>query len=471
MKIAFIGNFNKTIFFWKISEHLRYRGHEIFWITTSSKWMRWLLDKGVLQDQILHLKISEADSKKDSICLDLVSDIEKISGLKVKDAILMDRVVSKWDREKSVQYALYVITMVKNWIEKNNINVIFGETTWLHEILTSSIASYMNIYYLKPATIRLPSQRFAFFKGYLEKEIYIIYHPEIYLQLFEDAKKIANETRQELIKNHIKPFYWYNNSHISKPNLYYFLKILRKTYDALVYAKEDATIKSVKYQLKYEQSHLKFLRYYAEKLGRLFEKPKANEQFILYTLHKQPEASVDVLGSRVANQLELIRSIVKELPINIKLYVKEHPNALGERKLSYLFRIKRLPGVRLIDPWVPVHELIDKSIGVLTISGTVALEAAMLNKKAGIFTDMFFDDLSNVYRLDSTKDLQWFLEKKNLPWNYEDEEKMARIIMNSFPGIISDPISMPSVLDNENIINVVNGFEMVLNDIKRRKQK
>ena len=101
-----------------------------------------------------------------------------------------------------------------------------------------------------------------------------------------------------------------------------------------------------------------------------FERALPKERYVLYTLHHQPEASIDVFGSLNSNQASLIDSVSRLLPATHKLWVKEHKGAIGDRSLAWLRRIKKLPNVRLVDPFEDVLTLIRNADLVVTVSGT-----------------------------------------------------------------------------------------------------
>ena len=61
---------------------------------------------------------------------------------------------------------------------------------------------------------------------------------------------------------------------------------------------------------------------------------------MVYTLHKQPEASVDIVGRYYDNQYTNIQNIWRILPDDWCLVVKEHTNAIGDRPLSFLKKLK-----------------------------------------------------------------------------------------------------------------------------------
>ena len=80
-----------------------------------------------------------------------------------------------------------------------------------------------------------------------------------------------------------------------------------------------------------------------------------NEKFIYYPLHIEQERSLLIAAPYYTNQIEIIRSIAKSLPIDYKLYVKEHPSQANRnwRDISDYKEIINIPNVRLIHPSFP----------------------------------------------------------------------------------------------------------------------
>lgn len=468
MNIAFLANFYKTIFFKSIADSLESEGYNVYWISTSIKWKKWLIKKGVSKNKILLLQKNKAKIKNKKRFYSLANNIESANRINIKSLILMDRVVSKWQREEADQYLGYVFENIYNFLESKNIKVVFGESTYLHEVATSLICQYLNRNFFCPFTLRIPSDRFVFFKGHLQKEFQLV-SGDTDTDYEEKIKSII----KSVIEGDLKPNYWHWSNKIPKMSLELFLNILKKIIEGYKEAKFDATVKSIGYHLKYERKFLKPVRYFLTKKLHIFEQPK-NEKFVLMTLHKQPEASIDVLGNKYSNQLELIRRISRLLPYNVSLYVKEHPNCLGERSLSELKKIRKYPGVRLIDPFYNMNTLIRDALIVITVSGTVAFEAGLFNKKAVTFSPMFFNKLSSVEFLDSVEripDKLKEIEQNNFfgGEDKKDEKVLIEMLSNSFEGVISDPKTTSLCMEPQNIKKVSYGFKKLLaslDDIK-----
>lgn len=131
--------------------------------------------------------------------------------------------------------------------------------------------------------------------------------------------------------------------------------------------------------------------------------------FVFYPLHVEPEKTISIYAPFHTNQFEIIHQIAKALPINCKLFVKEHPHQIyydyGPKTTSFYESIRELPNVRLIHPSVSSKELIQRCSLVVTITGTVGLEAQFYGKPVIVFARPIYSSLSSVHKLNSYEEL------------------------------------------------------------------
>jgi capsular polysaccharide biosynthesis protein len=112
-----------------------------------------------------------------------------------------------------------------------------------------------------------------------------------------------------------------------------------------------------------------------------FDKSESIPQrpFVYYPLHVNPEASTMVLAPMHDNQLHIIESIAKSIPLTWNVLVKEHRPMIGLRPDGFYERLQKLPGVYLLSPYENNFDLIQRSQVVCTITGTAAWESLMLH--------------------------------------------------------------------------------------------
>jgi Capsule polysaccharide biosynthesis protein len=110
-------------------------------------------------------------------------------------------------------------------------------------------------------------------------------------------------------------------------------------------------------------------------------------RFAFFPLHTEPEVSLLVYGRPYVNQIEIIRMLAMSLPADMVLVVKEHPWMVGKRSLGAYRKMLEIPRVRLAEPSLEARTLVQHSALVSVVTGSVALEAAMLGKAVITFGD------------------------------------------------------------------------------------
>ena len=129
--------------------------------------------------------------------------------------------------------------------------------------------------------------------------------------------------------------------------------------------------------------------------------------FTFYPLHVEPERTFSIDSPYYSNQLEIITNVARSLPINYKLFVKEHPMQIvaGGRDLSFYKTILDLPNVCLIHPSIPSIELIKRCSLIITINGSAGFEGQFYGKPTIVFTDSFYSSLTSVFKIENYADL------------------------------------------------------------------
>ena len=136
------------------------------------------------------------------------------------------------------------------------------------------------------------------------------------------------------------------------------------------------------------------------------------KQIIYFPLQIEPERSLLIQAPNYTDQIKVIRNIVKSLPQEYELYVKEHPASVFRewRSIHDYKKIMELPNVKLIHPSVRSEDLIKKSSLIITISSTTGLEAALYNKPSIIFADLDYSILPSVHKIKSIDELPFAIQ-------------------------------------------------------------
>jgi hypothetical protein len=165
--------------------------------------------------------------------------------------------------------------------------------------------------------------------------------------------------------------------------------------------------------------------------------PPRGEKYVLFPLHVQPEATTLTLAPFLVDQPSVVENIAKSLPIGHYVYVKEHRYGVGRRPLDEYRRIARIPNARLLGPEAPVRELILGSSAVVTITGTMGLEALIYRKPAVTLGRPFYDASGLSHPVGDMRDLPHVFRQATVH-NPLDEERLvtflAAAFQSSFPG-------------------------------------
>uniref|UniRef100_UPI003FA7C3A5 capsular polysaccharide export protein, LipB/KpsS family n=1 Tax=Pseudomonas sp. VB3 TaxID=2994641 RepID=UPI003FA7C3A5 len=100
-----------------------------------------------------------------------------------------------------------------------------------------------------------------------------------------------------------------------------------------------------------------------------------------------------------------ILNISNNLPLGVKLYVKDHMSAFGIQTSEFYRKVSALPAVRLIKPAQNIKKLMLKSKGLITVNSTAGLEALVLGKPVYLLGKVFYQDFPGVVRLKNFSDL------------------------------------------------------------------
>lgn len=167
--------------------------------------------------------------------------------------------------------------------------------------------------------------------------------------------------------------------------------------------------------------------------------------YVFFPLHTEPEVSLLVYGRPYVNQLEVVRQVALSLPVHMCLVIKEHPWMVGKRSLSWYEKLLSIPRVHLVKPDVEARKLIKDASMICVITGSIALEGAILGKPVLTFGDGPFNALPDhmVRQCKSLRDLPGLITHQ-LTNHHHDESELEAYISTVFQ--MSESVSLYSVL-------------------------
>ena len=161
-----------------------------------------------------------------------------------------------------------------------------------------------------------------------------------------------------------------------------------------------------------------------------------DEKFIYFPLQLEPERTMLIAAPHFTDQLEVIKKCAKSIPIDYKLFVKEHPmqKVRAWREKEFYKEILDIPNVELIHPEISNEEMIEKTDLVITITGTSGLEAAFQLKPSIVLADVSYQSLPSVKGIKNIEELPKCIDEfLNVKVSMEDLNNYVKYVLkNSF---------------------------------------
>jgi len=151
----------------------------------------------------------------------------------------------------------------------------------------------------------------------------------------------------------------------------------------------------------------------------------SNENFAFFPLHLEPEIATLLHAPFFSDQIEVIRHIARSLPLDYKLYVKDHPLMVEYRPRSFYKKVKKIPNVKLINPKISSFPIIQKAKLITTITGTAGWEAILLKKPVITFGNVFYNAISTVKRCREIEKLPYLVKEQLESFKHNEEELLA----------------------------------------------
>ena len=437
MKIIFLENRHKTFFWKKIAQNLSNK-HEIHWLIQNKNFFP------SNENRIHFIKYP-----KNNISYNIKNDVEEI--------IKIDRQINHFQK-KDRSYFYYYDEKINDLLLKIEPDIVFGESTAFHELLTINNCKKLNIKYLNPSSSRYPKGRFAFYENDT-------------LKPFEGSKEEMSEYEinqliSEIIEHKTLPDYM----KLKKTSLFERLndKILKihSYYSGEIFNTPNPIIKLAK-----ERTKKKLLKLW-DKLSKQFDLIDVNNNLIiLYPLQFQPESNIDVWGKKYRDQVKLIKSISDIIPKNSLLLVKPNPKSHYEVDNKLIELINSRKNIIAINKSTNMESILKITNLVITVTGTIAIESIIKNIPVVTLVNTINNKAENCIFIESiSKNLPYIIEKiqkNNFP-QINHKQKMdfiSKLNMISYKGLIGDPFLDKKCISDDNIEDMTVAFNKILKTI------
>lgn len=251
-------------------------------------------------------------------------------------------------------------------------DVVFGECTQLHELLAIDACRRRGVPYLFPTSTRYPPGRMCF--------------------MLEDSMNTVGGCGQDMPEDQARELIERVNHRSIAPS-YMNVAPKRMLRSALRSARDKVLITSAwllgeRYltpspwrKVVVDIQHKRARQRWAS-LGE--RRPMDKEKpYLLYPLHMQPESSVDVWGLPWNNQAEIVRRAAASIePLGWQLLVKPNPKPKYEIDDRLIAVVTSTGNIVPVPENVSMSALFPSAQGILSVCGTVLLEAVFAGKPA-----------------------------------------------------------------------------------------
>ena len=198
---------------------------------------------------------------------------------------------------------------------------------------------------------------------------------------------------------------------MNKSNKYVFKLLFpnpRKLFSVKGYSEYMIKIKNI-------SEHYKKLLFWKQENNRKNIISKLPKKFCFFALHYQPEATTIGVGREYVDQILAIEALASTLPKDMFIIIKEHP-AQSDLNLRTDFFYKRIKNLEKKIIFANINDssnvLVQKSLFVCTITGTIGLEAIMNSKPVLVFGRPWYLSFDGVFLWNKNIDLNVIINSK-----------------------------------------------------------
>lgn len=361
----------------------------------------WMLDErsNLSKSQIFeHLKRIQRDYPDFIVWDAIISDRRFIFPIKSQ---LLQNYSSRFSHYELIRKAVVAFILVEEQVKNLNPNFVFGQTpVTLFDQIYIAICKKENIpiYHLSLTRIANYIYFTSNFNGYgkeFSDRFSLFYTNGIDQDLIKTVKKVVSSSRlgelqyegglSDEVKYKIADQSTTNNTFF-RPAVEVLKEISRKNFWWFGIRREVRYHPNKFERLFYGVFFRRFRTSCQKKFFKEVIDFDSSYRYALFALNTEPEIALLNFGKNFRNQIESIRLISSNLPLDFKLIVKEHPLAIGYRSAGFYRAIQQFPNVILVGGGLSPGYLIKNCDLVFSIYGTIGLEAIFKRKPLFCFS-------------------------------------------------------------------------------------
>jgi hypothetical protein len=313
-------------------------------------------------------------------------EIEKLTGRSMDHLIFHEMHMSGRDREKLTAKAVIYYSIFADILKENEIGCIVQELGGFIAPLTLYYAARGNNtdhVFIEPAMFK---KRVVFTLNNLYADV-------------TDYGKQNLPMNDELIKL-VHEYLTQKTVVIPKKDRHFFQdmtfgrifssdnarRLYRKLFHKYVMRREE------EYNWIYQYVKMHFIKAVRRKiLNSYYTDPAASEKYVYYPFHVPLDVQLTARCPEFFDQESLVAQIAASLPQGYKLYIKEHPAAIGGHSLPKLKKALTLNrNIRLIHPAHNSYDIIRNAACIITVNSKVGVEAIMQGRPVVVLGKTFY---------------------------------------------------------------------------------
>ncbi len=422
------------------------RSYPVRWIVSRDESAAALRRAGVEPAAIVSLAVSRSEVRQ-ALC-DTRADAAAASLVRAFGPsgdpyrfLMLDRFAAQWPGPARLHYGGLLATRIRAALDAVSDFVIIGEPSSLTDWFLSLYARRRGQLFCSLHTVRYPYGRIGCFAGIDDSTL---------LPLVNGAVSGARPSMESVIESR-PDYYGLDSGDMGQRGLLEWpsrIRLLHQNSDEMA----DFSLK---------ERILRRLRriVHREYLSRAFRFDALDGQrpYVLFPLQVQPEMVVDVCNPEFRDQLRTVSVIRRLLSPAFDLVVKEHHSQLGCRGPGFYRAVRKIPDVRVMSPKADGRVLARNAAAVVSVSGTMLLEAAMVGVPAIALSPIFFGVHEGVHIVRNVDELAAELGK--LPITPLDPARLAAanrawldwVLARSRRAEYGELIYYPRVLDPRNV--------------------
>lgn len=172
--------------------------------------------------------------------------------------------------------------------------------------------------------------------------------------------------------------------------------------------------------------------------------PTIPENYVYFPLHYEPERTTNPDGGIYHDQMRTLAHLRALIPSEMRIVVKEHPSVFTPKLSGHLGRssafydmISKIRGVDIVTLENSSADLILGSQFVASITGTVALEAAILGRPALTFGSAWFEGCPGIHKFSPKMDFDAFLKLPSPGRTAIHDWMNAALLKRGMPGCVN----------------------------------